>query len=233
MYSERDFRPKVGHSDPNRNPEEWVTARAALTLIKKVKDVRSPDLALVDRAFDGEVRAWTWRMVVGETSWGDVQIPPVFWHAKGTSRLRVNWSGGEFYCAVRPGLSLRAFNVMFNKADIDRLPRKALRRAPRAATAETTPPVDHLANTTDLLASPQPVSKGGRSMAATWPDWVAELVNHIHENGTPEGVGTAGVDVLIKAVADKLALRGIEGPSRSTAQQTMRAVLLRLRGAGN
>ena len=42
-------------------------------------------------------------------------------------------------------------------------------------------------------------------MAATWPDWVAELVNYIHEHGVPEGDGVAGVDMLLKAVADGLA----------------------------
>lgn len=228
MYSERDFRPKVGFSDPNKNPDEWVSARAALKLINKVKGVWVPYAALMDLAFDGDVRAWTWRMLVGETSWGDVQIPPLFWHARGSPNQMANWPAGDFGCLVKTGFWVQAFDVQFSKNDIERLPQKAPRRA--APVVETSTPA--LLDDAKVPA-PAPASKGGRSMAATWPDWVAELVNHVHENGIPEGADTAGVDVLLKIVADKLALRGIEGPSRSTAQQTVRAVLLRLRGAGN
>lgn len=99
----------------------------------------------------------------------------------------------------------------------------------------------------DLLDKPQMVSnpssapavvekartKGGRKLSPSWPQWVAEVVAHIHENGIPDGEGASGVDVMLKTVADRLAERGLEGPARTTSQETMRAVLLRLRGAGN
>ncbi len=77
-----------------------------------------------------------------------------------------------------------------------------------------------------------PVS-GGRPMSALWPSWVAELATLLHEEGVPAGAGSKGADELIAKVSDRLAEQGLEGPSRSTVQDTARAVLSRLRKAGN
>jgi hypothetical protein len=74
---------------------------------------------------------------------------------------------------------------------------------------------------------------GGRRMSNLWPDWVAELVLHLHNNGFPDGDGAAGQDALIAAVEEQLIQRGREAPSRSTVQDTVRAVLVRYRAAGN
>ena len=74
---------------------------------------------------------------------------------------------------------------------------------------------------------------GGRRMSILWPDWVAELVFHLHENGFPEGEGAAGQDALIAAVEERLIQQDREAPSRSTVQDTVRAVLVRYRAAGN
>ncbi len=74
---------------------------------------------------------------------------------------------------------------------------------------------------------------GGRPMSPLWPEWVAELVAHIHEEGIPKGVANDGAEALITRVADGLAARGLEGPSRSTVQDAVQAVLRRLRLAGN
>lgn len=70
-------------------------------------------------------------------------------------------------------------------------------------------------------------------MSVLWPAWVAELAAFVHEEGISAGKGTEGADDLIVAVANRLAARGLEAPSRSTVQETARSVLLRLRGAGN
>ena len=72
----------------------------------------------------------------------------------------------------------------------------------------------------------------GRKLSELWPDWVAELVNTIHYDGLPTGVGSQGQEELIKRVADALAARGLEAPARTTVQATVQAVLDRLR-AGN
>lgn len=76
------------------------------------------------------------------------------------------------------------------------------------------------------LEAPKP---GGRKLSELWPDWVAELVKTIHDDGLPAGAGSQGQEELITRVANGLAARGIECPARSTVQSTVQAVLDRLR----
>lgn len=71
--------------------------------------------------------------------------------------------------------------------------------------------------------------KRGRPPSPAWPEWIAELVAYIHEHGFPGGEGSQGQEALITAIADRLALRGLESPSRATVQAAARAVLERLR----
>jgi hypothetical protein len=73
---------------------------------------------------------------------------------------------------------------------------------------------------------------GGRPMSSLWPTWVAELAALIHEEGIPSGTGSAGTDELIGKIADRLAERALEGPTRTTVQEAAKAVLRRLRDAG-
>lgn len=79
----------------------------------------------------------------------------------------------------------------------------------------------------------EPLRAGGRPRSGRWPDWVAELAFHLHENGYPLGDGAAGQDSLIAAVESRLIQRGREAPGRTTVQETVRAVLVRYREAGN
>lgn len=69
----------------------------------------------------------------------------------------------------------------------------------------------------------------GRPRSAAWADWIAELSSFIHERGFPEGSGSQGQEALISGIADRLAERGLEGPSRSTVQSVVQAVLDRHR----
>lgn len=80
-------------------------------------------------------------------------------------------------------------------------------------------------------AKPEAPRGGGRSMSRDGPEWVAELVDHIHEEGIPKGVGTRGADALIDAVDARLEGRGASGPSRSTLKETVNAVLRRMRNS--
>lgn len=88
-------------------------------------------------------------------------------------------------------------------------------------------PVDHA-----LPASSAPGSRG-RRLSEHWTPWVAELASIIHEHGIPPGAGSQGQEELIRKISDALATRGVEGPSRSTVQPVVQAVLDRLRSAGN
>jgi hypothetical protein len=76
-------------------------------------------------------------------------------------------------------------------------------------------------------------SGSGRPRSEKWTAWIAELVAYVHEEGVPGGSGTDGQDPIIAAVDARLIERGLEGPSRSTVQPVVRAVLQRLRSAGN
>lgn len=74
-----------------------------------------------------------------------------------------------------------------------------------------------------------PIARKGRPPSPAWPDWIAELVAYIHEHGFPAGEGSQGQEALITAIADRLAERGLESPSRATVQAAARSVLDRLR----
>lgn len=77
--------------------------------------------------------------------------------------------------------------------------------------------------------SERAASKRGRPPSPAWPEWIAELVAYIHEQGFPAGEGSQGQETLITAIADRLADRGLESPSRATVQAAVRSVLDRLR----
>ncbi len=72
----------------------------------------------------------------------------------------------------------------------------------------------------------------GRPLAAWWPDFVAELVAYTVQVGLPDGIGHQGQSEVIKEVCARLQVRGKEEPSRSQIQESVNAVLRRMRSAG-
>lgn len=70
---------------------------------------------------------------------------------------------------------------------------------------------------------------GGRPPSAAWPVWVAELARYLHDNGFPAGAGSQGQEAMINAIAERLAVKGLHCPTRSTVQPIVQAVLNRLR----
>lgn len=151
---------------------------------------------------------------------------PQFWTACRESKVR-DWRSGDFEISVDGRFTVRAEGVLFYLSDLKALFPKAF--ALQAKRANRPPsPEPELAPSVNVAAA-----KGGRKLSPSWPQWVAEVVAHIHENGIPEGEGASGVDVMLKNVSDRLAEQGLEGPARTTSQETMRAILLRMRGAGN
>ena len=226
MVSEQNYRPRTGLSNPRDNPEDWLSAPQTVTRAEKGGRHRASREDLVRRAAAGHLRTWAPSYVVGETTWVNVELPALFWADFGT-RAEQNWATGKFAFTVRKKFLVSAFGVVFHRGDL----RDVFPKVFGVPPVQRTPTPQLSARQPAAVVSPP--SKGGRKMSASWPDWVAELVAYVHENGIPEGQGAAGVDVVLKAVADRLAYRGLEGPARSTAQDAVRAVLLRLRGAGN
>lgn len=226
MVSARDFRPMSNPSNPMTKPDDWLSARRTATLAGNWPGGVISTLHFVERAGAGQLRTWAQSLVVGETRWHEGELPASFWQELCHSGEQ-NWDRGDFKVSARVAFEVRARGVFFYGGDLAMLfpwqfgnlkPAKA--RTPSAATE----PVG---------TKSHEKAKGGRKPSPSWPQWVAEVVAHIHENGIPDGEGASGVDMMLQAVADRLAERGLDGPARTTSQETMRAVLLRLRGAGN
>ena len=225
MSSEQDFRPRSNPSDPRKKPEAWLSASKAVTLGARGARNGYSERDLVSRAAAGQLRSWAEVLVVGETRWSGGEIPSKFWEEFRFGKTQ-DWNVGDFDISVEGRFQVEAQGVSFSLGDLEMLFPKSFHGTPRNKVPK--------AKALDRTATIQPDTraKGGRKLSPSWPEWVAELVAHIHENGIPEGHGAGGVDVVLAAVAERLAARGLEGPARSTTHDTMRAVLLRMRGAG-
>jgi hypothetical protein len=82
------------------------------------------------------------------------------------------------------------------------------------------------------VSEPQSNAGVGRPLADWWPDFVAELVAYAISPGLPPGVGHKGQSQVIKEVSERLQERGKGEPSRTQIQDTVNAVLRRMRLAG-
>jgi hypothetical protein len=197
--------------------DEWIESHHALALVATI-DRSFAAQAICGRAFDGLVAARARRYIRGHVVADDCQVPTEFWWARGGSALSQNWASGDFetWLDRNSDTWCRAYGVTFRRKDIDAILPKAVGRAATAAGAEAS------------AAS----SGSGRRLSELWPDWVAEMVAHVHEHGYPAGAGAQGQDELIKTIADRLARRGRAAPSRTTVQPAVHAVLSRLREIG-
>ncbi len=173
------------------------------------------NVTILRRAHAGLIRTRADLVLVGDRSDRDIEIPSKFWWAEGHQAIEQNWEVGDFSTYVDKQYLVRAFGVQFDRAGLNELLPGAFDSVPKA------------------LAQPDIKEAGGRPMSPLWAAWVAELVAEIHRDGFPAGAGTKGASELIKRVADSLAERGLEGPSRTTVQETVNAVLRRHRSAGN
>jgi hypothetical protein len=155
---------------------------------------------------------------------GNAAIPDWFWeHCTGDSDSVLDWNSGnlsgrgEIDCTL---YIVRMRGVQFDVAGIVELERMLLAGASGS---------DMDASKSEGLAVSAPPT--GRPRSEKWSDWIAELVALVHEEGVPDGLGSEGQDPIIAAIDSRLIERGKEGPSRSTVQPVVRAVLQRLRSA--
>lgn len=191
-------------------PEDWLSASETIRLVRTATLSRMSHITICTRAHAGLIRARAELMQIGSDSRENYEVPTQFWWADGHDALTQNWETGDFETWIDKRFHMKAFGIRFHRDDI--------RRMTPSAFPETT-------------VVEEPKNAGGRSMSRLWPSWVAELAAHIHEKGIPEGVGTQGADGLIEDIATRLQLRGMDAPSRSTVQETVNAVLRRLRDA--
>lgn len=193
-------------------PEEWLTASETIRLVRTATMSPASNITIATRANAGLVRAHADLLIIGSESRRDIAVPVKFWWATGHEALTQNWETGDFETWVDRRFHLQAFGVRFHREDIQRMLPGSFAIEPTVTKAEAR-------------------SSGGRRMSELWPEWVAELVIQIHDAGVPPGIGSQGADELIATLATRLAERGLEAPSRTTVQETVAAVLRRLREA--
>jgi hypothetical protein len=166
------------------------------------------EIAIATRAYAGLLRSNAALLIYKQERLRDQHVPHTFWWAKGYAALTQNWDLGDFETWIDKKIHIQAFGVRFLRADLDEMLGSVSPAVRPAIAAES----------------------GGRPRSELWPEWVAELVMLIHDEGIPE---SPRVEDLIKRVADRLAERDLDAPGRTTVQDTARAVLRRLQDAGN
>ena len=160
----------------------------------------------------------------------NVAIPAWFWeHCATEPEAILDWKSGTF--AGRGRIAGLMHKVRVKGAEFDISGAIDLEIMLRERDAVDSQPFAAVAS--DKVQHAERPSRGGRSRSESWTDWIAELVSYIHEEGIPPGSGAEGQDALIGAIEERLSARGLGGLSRTTVQAAVRAVLLRLRSAGN
>lgn len=194
---------------------EWVTAKELLlaTGAKMTRQTTNESKALCRRAHAGLIRARAKVYRVDGLETRNSEIPKGFWWHEGEAALEQDWEQGDFSWSYNHQRA-NAIGVEFSREDAEGL---GLRfNAPPSTGAGS-------------ISAPPDKNKGGRRLSELWPEYVAELCAYFHDEGVPPGVGTEGAEAIIDGVADRLAKRGVETISRSTAQAAVNATLKRLR----
>jgi hypothetical protein len=207
---------KSGQELETFRTEDWISAAEAIARIRTATRSPAAHIHLAKRAHAGLLRTHAALMIFGDARRHEnCDVPTGFWWAEGEAALDQNWDLGDFETWLDREVRIRAFGVRFHREDVELM-------APTSAMPG------------DSRVKPAPQKEaGGRPMSALWPEWVAELAALIHDEGLPDGAGSAGVDELISRVSDRLANRSLESPARATVQQTAKAVLHRLRSDRN
>lgn len=191
------------------SPDDWLTAAETRRLVIDATLSHSSNITICTRAHAGLIRARADLLVVGSDSRPDQPVHKEFWWAQGHAALKQNWKTGDFETWIAQRFHVQAFGVKFHRDDVQRMVPAAFQTS----------------------ATIEPRRSGGRTMSRDWPEWVAELVATFHDEGVPEGRGTRGADALIDTVASRLESRGVSAPSRTTVQETVNAVLRRMRNS--
>lgn len=191
--------------------EDWLSSAETIRRVRETTLSPTAHVDLARRAHAGLLRANARLMIVNDGQrYPDCDVPAGFWWAEGQAALTQNWELGDFETWIKKSARYRIFGVRFRREDVGAM----------------------LGSSSAKPSGLQTVSGrdgGGRPMSELWPEWVAELALHLHHEGVPNGMGASGADELIAVIADKLALRGLEAPARTTVQATAKAVLRRLR----
>lgn len=91
--------------------EQWISAEAAYDIIRDAR-------AICERLHEGLIISRAERFCSGEDHENDVEVPKLFWWAKGEAALDQNWKTGDFSTWLEHEMSLRAFGVRFELAGV-------------------------------------------------------------------------------------------------------------------
>lgn len=155
-------------------------------------------------------------------------IPAWFWdHCTDHPDAVFDWKSGNFSgrgCIDGDTYLVRIRGAEFDVGGIVDLEAMLTPETPQLPDGDSPSPT--------LEIGPLPAT-AGRPRSERWTNWIAELVACIHEEGFPEGDDVEGQDELIARVDQRMIYRNAEGLGRTTVQPVVRAVLLRIREAGN
>ena len=177
--------------------EEWITAAEAARLLKPVFGSEyMAQMTICKRAHSGLIRARAEQYMANERARNNFEIPKEFWWAEGNIALTQNWPSGDFDTWIdRGNTHLRAFNVSFLRADIEKM-----------IPPGTPAPADPIA-----APSAPHTAQGGRPRADWWDDLWIEVCRQLYGGELiPKKQGD-----IENAMKDWLAKRG-EHPSDST-----------------
>jgi len=192
--------------------EEWISAIAALTLLKPTLTTHSARMAICNRAHNGLISCRAQRLMIDTETRDDVEIPKEFWWAEGHKALEQDWELGDFATWTdlgritgNPHLSagkvqIKAFGVSLLRADIE----KMIRTGPPSPAAAQAPAVPT-------------ATAGGRPPADWWDDLWIEICRQLYAG---ELIPKKQSDIE-GAMKDWLATRG-EHPSDSTLRPRAR-----------
>jgi predicted nucleotide-binding protein len=103
--------------------EDWISAAAALALLKPTLGESTAMLTIAERAHDEIVRSRAARLVMkhpdkkAQVDQG-CEVPSGFWWARGHSALKQNWTAGDFETWIGQTIHLRAYGVRFLRSEI-------------------------------------------------------------------------------------------------------------------
>lgn len=192
--------------------EEWISATAALTLLKPTLATYSARMAICNRAHNGLIRCRAQRLIIDTETRDNGEIPKEFWWAEGHKALEQNWELGDFATWIdlgritgNPHLSagkvqIKVFGVSFLRVDIEKMLTAGL---PSPAAAQK--PVASVA------------TAGGRPAADWWDDLWVEICRQLY---TGKLIPKRQSDIE-GAMKDWLATRS-EHPSDSTLRPRAR-----------
>jgi hypothetical protein len=180
-----------GFSGTTGKPVEWISAADAVALLESKANMISLTArkTICARAHDGLIRGRALRFVHGQQAADNVDIPLLFWWARGEKALTQNWAAGDFETWIEHELHLKAYGVTFARPDIEKL-------IPKRPAADAAP-----------AAQPAPTpAKGGRPPADWWEDLLIELCFR-HFRGELQPKTQADIE---RAMHDWITERGYE-----------------------